>query len=135
MYTQLYLHGKSCPGQDRNQMFWPSFARGLWPETFKASFSRTNQTVNKRRRQKKRVKIVLNHIYLNKTQPGRKLLEISRFFLNVYSPDVMVSRFRYPGGDIAFPIDNIGRGLPSLVYATSSQVMKSLDKTSFQFHY
>ena len=33
--------------QDRNQMFWPIFARSPLPETFKASFSRTNQTANK----------------------------------------------------------------------------------------
>ena len=38
------------------------------------------------------------------------------------------------GGDIAFSISKIGQGLPNLVYATSSQVIKSLDKTSFQFY-
>ena len=35
--------------KDRNQVFWPTFARGLWSETFKASFSRTNQAANMRR--------------------------------------------------------------------------------------
>ena len=58
--------------EDRNQMFWPIFACGPWPETFKASFSLTNQTANKRQRQKKRVKIFLNFTYLHKTQPGQK---------------------------------------------------------------
>ena len=33
--------------QDRNQMFWPNFARGPWPETTKSRFQRTNQTANK----------------------------------------------------------------------------------------
>ena len=37
--------------------------------------------VNKRGRQKKCVKIFLNFTYLHKTQPGQKLLEISRIFL------------------------------------------------------
>ena len=50
----------------------PIFARGPWPETFKTSFSRTNQMVNKRGRQKKCVKIFLNFTYLHKTQPGQK---------------------------------------------------------------
>ena len=80
--------------EDRNQMFWPIFARGLWPETFKASFSRTNQTANKRRRQKKRVKIFLNLTYLHKTLPGQKTNgNFPNCFEDIYSPDVWVSRF------------------------------------------
>ena len=50
----------------------PNFTRGPWPETFKASFSRTNQMATKRRRQKKRVKIFLNFTHLHKTKQGRK---------------------------------------------------------------
>ena len=90
---------KSCPSnltltQDRNQMFQPIFARGPWPETFKTSFARTNQTANKRGRQKKCVKIFLKFTYLHKTQPGQKLLETSRiFFEGIYSSNVWVSRF------------------------------------------
>ena len=42
-----------------------------------------------------------------------------------------ISWFR---GDIAFPINKIGGGLSRLVYATTSQVIKPLDKTSFQFY-
>ena len=38
------------------------------------------------------------------------------------------------GGDIAIPIDETRRIFSRLVYATSSQVIKTLDKTSFQFH-
>ena len=65
-----------------------------WPEVFKASFSRTNQTANKRKRLKKRVKISPNVTFLHKTRPGQKLLEISQiFFEDVYSPDLWVSRF------------------------------------------
>ena len=117
-------------------MFWPIFARGLWPETSKASFSRTNQRENKRRRQTKRVKIFLTFTYPHKTQPGQKIA--GNFIDDIYSPDVWdpgldaglnTPRF---GGDIAFPIGKIGRGLPSLFYATSSQIIKHLDKTSFQ---
>ena len=68
--------------EDRNKMFWPIFALGLWPETFKASFSRTNQTANKRRRQKKCVKIFLNFTYLHKTQSGQKTAgNLPNFFL------------------------------------------------------
>ena len=79
------------PAQDRNQIFWPIFARDLWPETFKASFSRTNQMANKRRRQKKRVKIFLNFTYLHKTQPGQKPAgNFPNIFEDIYSPDVQV---------------------------------------------
>ena len=53
-------------------MFYPIFSRGLWPETFKSSFSRTNQTANKRGGQKKCVNIFLNFTYLRKTHPGQK---------------------------------------------------------------
>ena len=38
------------------------------------------------------------------------------------------------GGVIASPIDKIGEGLSRPVYATSSQVIKPLDKTSFEFY-
>ncbi len=75
-------------------MFWPIFARGPWPETSKASFSRTNQTANKQRRQKKPVKIFLNFTYLHKTQPGQKTAgNVPNFFEEIYSPDVWVSMF------------------------------------------
>ena len=75
-------------------MFQPIFARGPWPETFKTSFSRTNQIVNKRGRQKKCVKIFLNFTYLHKTQPGQKTAgNFPDFFEGIYSPDVWVSRF------------------------------------------
>ena len=75
----LVLQGSKKPGinrvnegQDRNQMFQPIFVRGPWPETFKSSFSRTNQTANKRGRQKKFVRSFLNFTYPHKTQPGQK---------------------------------------------------------------
>ena len=38
------------------------------------------------------------------------------------------------GGDIAISIDEIRRIFLRLVYATSNQVIKPLDKTSFQFY-
>ena len=41
------------------------------------------------------------------------------------------SRF---GGDMAIPIDETRRIFLRLVYATSNQVIKLLDKTSFQFN-
>ena len=41
------------------------------------------------------------------------------------------SRF---GGDIAIPIDETRRIFLRLVYATSNQVIKPLDKTFFQFY-
>ena len=41
------------------------------------------------------------------------------------------SRF---GGDIAIPIDETCRIFLRLVYATSNQVIKPFDKTSFQFY-
>ena len=41
------------------------------------------------------------------------------------------SRF---GGDIAIPIDETRRIFLRLVYATSNQAIKPLDKTSFQFY-
>ena len=79
--------------EDRNQMFWPIFARGPWPEAFKASFSRTNQTANKRGRQKKCVKIFI-FTYLHKTPPGQKTAgNFPNFFEGTYSPHVGVSRF------------------------------------------
>ena len=81
----------------------------------KASFSQTSQTANKRRRQKKRVKIFLNFTYLQKTQPGHKTVgNFQIFFEDIYSPD----RF---GGDIAFPMGKIGRGLPSLPWVPEPQ--------------
>ena len=39
------------------------------------------------------------------------------------------------GGDIVFSDKQHRPRLANLVYATSSQVIKPLDKTSFQFHY
>ena len=75
-------------------MFSPNFACGPWPETFKASFSRTNQTANKQRRQKKRVKIFLNFTCLHKTQPVQKTTgNFPNFFEEIYSPDLWLSRF------------------------------------------
>ena len=75
-------------------MFQPIFARGPWPETFKVSFSRTNQMANKRIRQKKGVKIFLNFTYLHKTQPGQKTAgNFPNFFEDICLPDVWVSRF------------------------------------------
>ena len=38
------------------------------------------------------------------------------------------------GGGIAIPIDETRRIFLRLVYATSNQVIKPLDKTSFQFY-
>ena len=81
-------------------MFQPNFARGPWPETFKASFSRTNQTANEHRRQKKRVKIFLNFTCLHKTQPGQKLMEISKYFLKKSTRQM----FGYPGLDAGLNI-------------------------------
>ena len=61
---------------------------------FKSSFSRTNQTANKRGGQKKCVKIFLNLTYLYKTQPGQKTAgNFPNFFEDIYSLDVWVSRF------------------------------------------
>ena len=90
-------------------MFWPIFARGSWPETFKASFSRTNQTVNKRGRQKKCVKFFFSFTCLHKTQPGKKSSANFPNFLKISTHQM----FGYPGldaglntswfgGDIAF---------------------------------
>ena len=55
---------------------------------------------NKRRRQKKRVKIFLNFTYLHETQPGQKTAgNFPNSFEDIDSPDVWVSRlgcrFRY----------------------------------------
>ena len=72
-------------------MFWPIFAYGLWWETFKASFSQTNQIANNRRRQKKHVKIFQNFTYLHQTQPGQKTVgNIPNLFEDIDSPDVWV---------------------------------------------
>ena len=90
---------------------------------------------------KKCVKIFLNFTYLHKTQPGQKTAGNFRIFLKPSTHQM----FGYPGldaglntsrfgGDIAFSDRKFSRGLPSLVYATSSQVIKPLEKTSFQFH-
>ena len=80
-------------------MFWTIFARGPWPETFKALFSRTNQTAIKRRRQKKGVKIFIDFTYLRKTQPGQKTAgnfpEIPRIFLKISTHQM----FGYPAWD------------------------------------
>ena len=80
--------------KDRNQMFQPIFARYPWPETFKTSFSRTNQMVNMRGRQKKCEKIFLNFTNLHKTQPGQKTAgTFPIFFEDIYAPYVLESRF------------------------------------------
>ena len=121
-------------------MFWPIFARGLWPKTFNASFSQTNQPVNKQRRQKKGVKIFLNVTYLHKTQPGQKtagnfpnfLKKSTRQMFGCPGLDAGLNTSRF-GGDIAIPIDETRRIFFRLVYATSNQVIKPIDKTSFQF--
>ena len=70
------------------------------------------------------MKIFINFSYLYKTQPGQKTAgNFPIFFEDIYLPDpgdpgypgldaaLKTSRF---GGDIAFPIGKIGRGLPSL---------------------
>ena len=81
-------NNNNTDNEDRNQMFQPIFARGPWPKTFKASFLRTNQTANKRGRQKKCVKIFLNFTYLHKTQPGQNTAgNFPDFFEGIYSPD------------------------------------------------
>ena len=50
--------------------------------------------MNKRRRQKKRVKIFLNFTYLHKTQPGQKTAgNFPNFFEDIHSPDLWVSRY------------------------------------------
>ena len=75
-------------------MFWPNFARGPGPETFKVSFSKKSQTANKQRRQKKRVNILLNFTCHHKAQPGQKTAEnFPNFFQEIYLPDVWVSKF------------------------------------------
>ena len=90
-------------------MFWLICARGLFPETFIVSFSRTNHRVNKRGRQKERVKILLNFTYLHKRNQDKNLLGISRIFLKISTRQM----FSYPGlnaslntsrfgGDMAF---------------------------------
>ena len=67
-------------------MFQLNLALGLWPETTKVSFSRSNQTVNKCGRQNKPAKTFLNFTYLHKRRTknsqDKKLLEISRSSLN-----------------------------------------------------
>ena len=95
-------------------MFLPIFARGLWPETFKASFSRTNQTANKRRRQKKCAKILLNFTYLHKMQPGQKLLEISPIFLKIFTRQI----FGYPGLDAGRNTSRFGGDIAIQIYET-----------------
>ena len=60
-----------------------------------ASFSRTNQTVNKQGRPKERVKIFLNSTYLHKMQLGQRTAgTFPIYFEEIYWPDVWVSRFR-----------------------------------------
>ena len=55
---------------------------------------RTNQTANKRGRQKKRVNIFLNFTYLHKTQPGQKTAwNFPNFFEEIYSPYVWAFKF------------------------------------------
>ena len=84
------------------------------------------------------MKIFLNFTYLHKAQPGQKtagnvpnFLKISTrqmFGYPVLDAGENTSRFC---GDIPIPIDET---FSRLVYATSSQVIKTLDKTSFQFY-
>ena len=127
--------GYGLPGssQDRNQMFWPIFARGPWPETFKASFSRTNQTANKRRRQKKGVKIFLNFTCLHKTQPGQKTTRnFPNLFEDIYSPDVWVSRFgcRFKYLTVWWRYSESNRRNPENLFEACLRNFKSGDKTS-----
>ena len=68
-------------------------------------------------------------------QPGQKPDEnFPSIFEDVFSPQVLVSKFRCASGDTAFPIDKIGWILSKHVYATSIQVTKPHDKASFQFY-
>ena len=53
-------------------MFRPMIPHSPWLEISKAPLSCTNQTANKRRRQKSPVKIFLYFTYSHKTQPGQK---------------------------------------------------------------
>ena len=106
----------------------------LWPMVgnLQSLFSRTNQMANKQRRQKKHVKIFLNFTYLGKTQPGQKTAGNSRVF---FSLGIQVQMpVKIPHALMEIPIDESHRIFSMLVYATSSQVIKPLDKTSFQFH-
>ena len=66
--------------EDRNQMFQPIFPRGSLPESFKASFSRTKQTANKRRRQKDTREDFSKSYLPSKCNQDKKLLEIFRRF-------------------------------------------------------
>ena len=60
----------------------------------KVSFSWTNQTANKRRRQKKRVTIFQDFTYLQKMQPRQKTAgNFQNLFEDIYSSDVWESRF------------------------------------------
>ena len=114
-------------------MFWPIFARDLWPETFKASFSRTNQMANKRRRQKKRVKILLNFTYLHKTQPGQRPAgNFPNIFEDIYSPDVWVSRFgcRFKYLTVWWRYSDSNRQNPQNLIEACLRHFKSGDKTS-----
>ena len=123
----------TCYLKDRNQMFQPIFARGPWPETFKASFSPTNQTANKRRRQKKRVKIFLNFTYLHKTQPGQKTAgNFPNFFEDIRSPYVWVSRFgcRLKYITLSWRYSDSNRRNPQNLFEACLRHFKSGDKTS-----
>ena len=88
------------------------------------------------------MKIFPNFTYPHKTQPGQ---ETAGNFPNFFFKKSTRVMFGYPGldaglntpqfdGDIAFPISKIGRSLPSLVYGTSNQGIKLLDKSCFQFN-
>ena len=59
---------------------------------------------NKRRRQKKCVKIFLNFTYPHKTQPGKKPQEISRIFLKMSTHQM----FGYPGLDASLNTSRFG---------------------------
>ena len=76
-------------------MFWPIFARRLWQETFKSLIFADQSDGELAKRQKKRAKLFLSFTYLHKTQPGQKLLEISRIFFKISARQM----FGYPSLD------------------------------------
>ena len=80
-------------------MFQSIFAYRPWLETSKTSFSRTNQTANKQRRQKKPVKIFLNFTCLQRTHPGQKAAKSFQSFLKKSR-----QMFGYPGLDAVLNI-------------------------------
>ena len=81
-------------------MFLPIFARDPCLETGKTAFSRTTQTANKRRRQKKCVKITLNFTYLHKMRPGQKTAGNFPTFLKISTRQM----FGYPDLDVGLNV-------------------------------